>query len=337
MERFRSMADKSSLLNLYNNHDGKLSDKWELYVKAWDDLFASKRCAPLNILEIGIQNGGSLEIWAKYFSNAINVVGVDINPRCNELVFDDPRIHFVLGDANDDKTINRITKLSKRFEIIIDDGSHISDDIIKTFFRYFSLLEDDGIFIIEDLHASYWEAFDGGLFHRTSSMSFFKKLVDILNFEHWKTPLSIKNYLIEFQEYFNNNFSETLFSKIYSIEFLNSMVIIRKRPYSENLLGRRYMSGSIETVTDNTKIYQDYPISFFSEQMEDNSVVLAPTALQERNEISISQLESILQQNHELENKLSQMINSKSWKITKPLRILKSLLSKNGADVDYKQ
>jgi len=331
------MADKSSLLNLYNNHDGKLSDKWELYVKAWDDLFASKRCAPLNILEIGIQNGGSLEIWAKYFSNAINVVGVDINPRCNELVFDDPRIHFVLGDANDDKTINRITKLSKRFEIIIDDGSHISDDIIKTFFRYFSLLEDDGIFIIEDLHASYWEAFDGGLFHRTSSMSFFKKLVDILNFEHWKTPLSIKNYLIEFQEYFNNNFSETLFSKIYSIEFLNSMVIIRKRPYSENLLGRRYMSGSIETVTDNTKIYQDYPISFFSEQMEDNSVVLAPTALQERNEISISQLESILQQNHELENKLSQMINSKSWKITKPLRILKSLLSKNGADVDYKQ
>jgi hypothetical protein len=326
------MNHQPSLVDLYNNHHGKLSDKWELYIKSWDDIFGTKQYAPLNILEIGIQNGGSLEIWAKYFSNAINIVGIDINPKCNELVFDDPRIHFVFGDANDDKTINRTTTLSKRFDIIIDDGSHISDDIIKTFFRYFPLLEDDGIYIIEDLHASYWEIFDGGLFHLTSSMTFFKKLVDILNFEHWKTPLSIRDYLIDFEGGYSNIFNETLFGKIHSIEFLNSMVVIKNRPYSENVLGRRYMSGSIETVSENTKIYQDYPISFFSKQMLDNTIMFDSKAIHEENKALKYQIESILQQNLELENNIYQLRNSRSWKITKPLRAIKTLFSKKRSE-----
>ncbi len=51
-------------------HNGKVSDKWELYVNEYDRIFSPYRDRPLNLLEIGIQNGGSLEIWPTYFPYA---------------------------------------------------------------------------------------------------------------------------------------------------------------------------------------------------------------------------------------------------------------------------
>jgi len=60
----------NKLLALYQAHQGKVSDKWGSYLQSYNDLFASYSNQPVRILEIGIQNGGSLEIWAKYFPNA---------------------------------------------------------------------------------------------------------------------------------------------------------------------------------------------------------------------------------------------------------------------------
>ena len=39
--------------------------------------------------------------------------------------------------------------------------------------------------LVEDLHCSYWREHKGGLFYPISSINFFKKLVDIINYEHW--------------------------------------------------------------------------------------------------------------------------------------------------------
>ena len=51
-------------------HKGKISDKWNLYLDIYERIFCSLRNKPISLLEIGIQNGGSLEIWASYFSLA---------------------------------------------------------------------------------------------------------------------------------------------------------------------------------------------------------------------------------------------------------------------------
>ena len=56
-----------SLFELYREHQGKVSDKWSIYLSEYDRLFSSYRDRPVRMLEIGIQNGGSLEIWSKYF------------------------------------------------------------------------------------------------------------------------------------------------------------------------------------------------------------------------------------------------------------------------------
>lgn len=47
-----------SLAELYNEHEGKVSDKWALYLREYDRLFLPYRESSISLLEIGTQNGG---------------------------------------------------------------------------------------------------------------------------------------------------------------------------------------------------------------------------------------------------------------------------------------
>ena len=114
-------------------------------------------------LEIGIQNGGSLEIYSEYFTNPEIIVGCDIDPRCRLLQYA-PGIKVVIGDCAADETRSKITAISSSFDLIIDDGSHISDDVIVAFLKYFPFVKPGGVYVIEDLHTSYWQRWQGGLF-----------------------------------------------------------------------------------------------------------------------------------------------------------------------------
>ena len=77
----------NTLLEFYKNHTGKVSDKWELYISEYDEKFAPYKNSPIKLLEIGIQNGGSLEIYSKFFSNAQLILGCDINEKCKNLAY----------------------------------------------------------------------------------------------------------------------------------------------------------------------------------------------------------------------------------------------------------
>ena len=114
------MSD-GTLTSVYHDHRGKVSDKWAVYISEYDRLFCELRDRELNVLEIGVQNGGSLEIWARYFEKAKNVIGCDIDHNCHSLEFVDPRITVVLGDANVDATENAILSKTPVYDLIIDD------------------------------------------------------------------------------------------------------------------------------------------------------------------------------------------------------------------------
>ncbi len=79
----------------------------------------------------------------------------------------------------------QILRHSEVYDIIIDDGSHLNADIIKTFQFFYSRLAPGGIYVIEDLHCSYWGEWHGGLWRADSAMEFFKSLTDVLNLESW--------------------------------------------------------------------------------------------------------------------------------------------------------
>lgn len=238
-----------SLEQLSQQHHGKVSDKWSLYLAEYDRLLGAYREQPVNLLEIGIQNGGSLEIWSDFFKNAKQLIGCDINPDCARLSYADPRIAVVIGDANLDETEREIVSHADRFDIIIDDGSHTSSDIIKSFLRYFPKLEDGGIFIAEDLHCSYWQEFEGGLYHPYSSIMFFKSLADVINHEHWGVDKRAEEALQGFyDEYRYWPSSNVMLESIHSVEFANSLCVVRKLPASRNVLGARIISGDEEIV-----------------------------------------------------------------------------------------
>ena len=56
--------NNKSLQQMYFEHHGKVSDKWSLYLREYDRIFGPYRSSKIAMLEIGIQNGGSLEIWS---------------------------------------------------------------------------------------------------------------------------------------------------------------------------------------------------------------------------------------------------------------------------------
>jgi hypothetical protein len=109
------------------------------------------RDSEFNLFEIGIEQGKSFELWKQYFPLA-KIYGMDINTS-----FIDKRGEVFQGDQSD---INDLTKTIAKIgkcKVIIDDGSHVASHQIDTFTYLFDhMLEDNGVFIIEDIECSYW-------------------------------------------------------------------------------------------------------------------------------------------------------------------------------------
>lgn len=328
------MSNKS-LHQLYTEHTGKVSDKWSLYLSEYDRLFNSYRDKPIRLLEIGIQNGGSLEIWSKFFKNALALIGCDINPDCELLNYDDSRIEIIIGDANSHEVRERLLHLSPQFDIIIDDGSHLSSDIIKSFALYFPLVAEGGVYIAEDLHCSYWSQFEGGLFDPYSSISLFKHLADVINHQHWGIPKARSDILRGIFTKYDCEISADVLSQVHSVEFINSMCVIRKATTTHNGLGSQVIAGSIELVVPgrlmlNARPYQTETL-FDQSHNHWSAMEKPPGEVIQHVELSLSnftqalaerdvQIANLKQASAEINKRIAEILSSTSWRLTNPIR-----------------
>jgi 23S rRNA U2552 (ribose-2'-O)-methylase RlmE/FtsJ len=94
------------------------------YLPLYDLFFDEFKNKKINILEIGIDKGYSLKLWSKYFKKA-KIVGIDINKI--DLKYQNVELFF--GDQTDINFLSKIISKYKKFDIIIDDGSHVSKHI----------------------------------------------------------------------------------------------------------------------------------------------------------------------------------------------------------------
>lgn len=252
------MFSKPSLMKIHKNKLGKVSDKWEKYISVYENIFSPIRNTRLSMLEIGIQNGGSLETWSKYFHNATRIIGCDINPKCADLIYENKSVSVIIGDATKKGTYESIKNIFQQFDIIIDDGSHVSKDIIEAFLIYFPTLNPGGIYCIEDTHTLYWGDFGGGLDNADNAKEFFKDLTDVINHEHWRTDKTIEQFLTSRIGERNVDFIAE--GWVESVEFHNSMIIIRKASQpSHHKLGARLISGTISQVDQGSEQLRDTP------------------------------------------------------------------------------
>jgi len=236
--------NKKTVRELHREKRGKVSDKWDSYLSYYDELLAGLRDREISMLEVGVQNGGSMETWSQYFEAGKIFIGCDIDPNCSRLIYDDPRVNIVIGDANSQDAYGQITKLCSAFDLIIDDGSHQSIDVLNSFINYFPLVKPGGIYIVEDSHCLYLKDFGGGILNEYSAQSFFKKLADVVSYQWWENDVSLSAYL---QSFFIKTGPPSFISEgwIDSIAFRNSVITVRKAQQpGHKKLGDRIVSGT---------------------------------------------------------------------------------------------
>lgn len=194
------------------------TDKWgsHWYTQHYQRYFAPLRNKRLNLLEIGVGgydngNGGaaSLRMWKAYFRQC-QIVGIDLYDKGR---LSEPRIDIRQCDQTDADALLALAGEYGGFDIIIDDGSHLNADVIKTFQILFPILRPNGIYAVEDTQTAYWQTWGGGIENPHSSMAFFKGLADGLN--HVEYPIA---------NYQPNHFDQ----HILEIAFFHNLVVIRK-------------------------------------------------------------------------------------------------------------
>ena len=173
------------------------------------------------MLEIGYHNGDSARAWSEYFPFG-EVYVMDIN---KEGYFDG---HLVIkGDQSKIDDLLQVKEKVGKAKFIIDDGSHHPDHQIETF-KYLlnELLEDGGVYSIDDIETSYWRPDSSVYGYRIgyfNSLKYTNNYIDQINSEFSNSPNKLK---------------------ISSITYGQNCIVITKQTEEENrYFNRRYRFG----------------------------------------------------------------------------------------------
>lgn len=205
------MESHGDLHRFFMSNGDLVLHKWFHYFDVYERHFQRLRGNPIRMLEIGVFGGGSLKMWQSYFHRDSTIVGVDINPKCEE--YANENIHVMIVSQDDEDFLHEVARIYGPFDIILDDGSHQNPHVVKSFQVLYPLLAPTGVYMIEDAHTSYMKDFGGGLKRKGTMVEFFKDKVDELN-----------------ALYSEDQKMTSLTKNTQSISFYDSMIVIEKRP-----------------------------------------------------------------------------------------------------------
>jgi hypothetical protein len=176
-ERRRMRADPPTPVHRAFFEPGKRpAHKWSHYLDVYHRYLDGMRGTSIVMLEIGVLDGGSLDMWRRYLGADATIVGVDINPKCAGFV-DAPNVVHI-GSQADRGFLEGVVAEHGRPDVILDDGSHIAHHQRASFEILFPLLKEGGLYMIEDTHTSYWNDWDGGYRRPGTAIELAKTLVD---------------------------------------------------------------------------------------------------------------------------------------------------------------
>lgn len=151
-------------------------------------------------------------MWKEYFGPKAIIYGIDINPKCKE--FEEENVNILIGSQSDRNFLRQVKSRIPKVDILIDDGGHMMDQQIITYEELFDHVSDNGIYLIEDLHTSYWEDHGGGYKHPGSFIEYSKNFIDYINAYHSKS----------------NSLPVSTFTKtVHSLHFYDSILVVEKR------------------------------------------------------------------------------------------------------------
>jgi len=198
------------------------SDKWKPYFAVYEKHLEWFGIDPFTLVEVGVQKGGSLELWADFFRENVTVIGVDIDPECANLTYPGySNISVEIGDQGDPKFWDDFLSRHPKIDVFIDDGGHFCDAQITTFEKVFPALPMNSVYICEDCHTSYMPYNGGGYKYPKSFIEYAKTYIDVIHQDWWKeldTEMEKR---------------KSIAKDLTSVHFYDSMVVFEKRGKKE--------------------------------------------------------------------------------------------------------
>jgi hypothetical protein len=219
----------NDLERFFEANTGRLIHKWMHYFEIYDRHFARFRGGDVHVLEFGVSQGGSLDLWKDYFGPRCKIHGVDINPHCKALENED--VTIFIGDQEDRAFLQSLATKIPRIDILIDDGGHTMRQQIATFEELFGHVAENGVYLCEDLHTSYWSKWGGGYRRHGTFIEYAKGFIDRIHAWHSHSPaLKVDDFT----------------RSAHSLHFYDSVLVIEKRPMTEPV----HRKTGVATVAD---------------------------------------------------------------------------------------
>lgn len=206
-----------SLREIFDQHDKRLIHKYEHYIEIYEEYFSKYRNTNVSILEIGLSQGGSIDMWKEYFGPELTFYGVDIN--ADNKSFEEPNVKIFIGSQSDKIFLNSIKSKISEVDILIDDGGHTMEQQVATFDVMFDHVKPGGIYLCEDVQTSYMKHFYGKYKGKNTFIEYSKGFIDQLHawFSEDKSKFKI----------------DSLTRNIKAIHYYTSMVFIEKEKMTE--------------------------------------------------------------------------------------------------------
>ena len=164
-----------SLFEIYkslNLRAGKLTGYFPVYEEILKDL----KSKPIVFVEVGVMNGGSLEMWSKYLHEDSRIIGVELNK--NAVKLRDKGYEIFIGDQSKPEFWQNFYKEVGTIDVLLDDSGHTNLCQIVTLNESIQNINDGGKIIIEDVGTSFMSHF--GNPSRNSFLNFSKNAVNKL-------------------------------------------------------------------------------------------------------------------------------------------------------------
>ena len=210
-------ADGNPLAAYFHDNPGRMIFKWHHYFEIYHRHFAAFRGKSPVVVEIGVWQGGSLQMWRDYFGPGCRIVGIDCDPRC--LQFADEDTAILIGDQSDRRFLARVREQVPHIDILIDDGGHAMHQQIATFEELYPHIQPHGRYLCEDMHTSFWPQYGGGARRAGTFLEYSKALIDRL-YEWYATEPPAAGI---------GAFTRST----YALHFYDSVLVIEKRPITK--------------------------------------------------------------------------------------------------------
>lgn len=146
-----------------------------------------EQLGPHVIVEIGVQEGGSLRFWEQVLQPGDLLIGIDKDPRVLEWVQtrrrwnwqeSSRRVFLIIGDSTRPETIRRVkeTLEEREIDLLFLDGNHDYKYVKTDFFNYASLVRTGGMVVFHDIGYFGPKKFFDSLNGRKDSVRFHKDL-----------------------------------------------------------------------------------------------------------------------------------------------------------------